>query len=274
VLKSLPDAGPLILLIDEADWAIDKDRPKEWELFNLLRDLSLRNRAHFVLSGGHALSAAIHDPSAPLYNLAANVIRLGPLEFRSVEELVTRPMRQLDIQLSDEQAIVKQVWEFTSGHPNVVQRLCLRLVELLNRQGRRNIRPGDVQEVIATPEFIREDFLETYFDQATVLEHICALLMASDDRLRTLTAVQGALLARGVRADLKDINAAMERLKELRGILRETSSGYEFAVQAFPRVIRQSGRLDDWLALRCEIYGQTGDIDPKSAPPEIGGRLW
>ena len=41
--------------------------------------------------------------------------------------------------LTDEKAIVDMIWEATDGHPNVVQRICDRLIALLNKRGTLNL---------------------------------------------------------------------------------------------------------------------------------------
>jgi hypothetical protein len=106
------------------------------------------------------------------------------------------------------------------------------------------------------------------------LEHLCALLMAADTELRTLTSVHEALAKHGVVATLNQVDAALERLVDLRSILNRTPEGYDFAVTAFPLIISKSRRVSDWIALRREVFIQAGDIAPEMAPPELQGRLW
>ena len=273
LLQSPPTDRPLVLLLDEADKLVPADRDTDWQLFSALRALANSGRAQVILSGERILREALRDPASPLFNFA-NVILLGPLDYRAVEELVTRPMKQLQIELVDERAIVQRIYDFTSGHPSVVQRLCRRLIGRLNEQGTRRIQLGDVDAVIKDPDFIREDFLETYFSRASTLEHLCALLMAADKNLRTLPSVHEALVSRGVVATLNQVDAALERLVDLRSILYRTSEGYDFLVPAFPLIVSKSRRVPDWIALRREVFVQAGDIAPETAPPELQGRLW
>jgi hypothetical protein len=47
-----------------------------------------------------------------------------------------------------------------------------------------------------------------------------------------------------IEAPLAVVDAALERLVDLRTILKRTQTGYEFAVMAFPRVLTQSPQ---WL---------------------------
>jgi hypothetical protein len=158
LLQSSLTDRPLVLLLDEADKLVPADRANNWELFKALRALVNSGRAQVVLSGERALRDAMRDPESPLFNFA-NEMLLGPLEFRAVEELVTRPMKQLEIELVEEKVIVDRIWAFTSGHPNIVQRLCRRLIERLNERIPRCITLDDVNAVINDPRFQEEDFL-------------------------------------------------------------------------------------------------------------------
>jgi len=263
IVQALLDDKPLVILLDEADKLIAPDRAAGYPLLNALRALANTARCRFVLSGERALRAELTNPNSPLYNFAKEML-IGRLDFRAVEELVTRPMKQLEIELANEAAIVQHIWDFTSGHPNVVQRLCQRLIALLNQRGDRRLTLGDIEAVVSDPDFLRKDFLNIYWERATALERLCSLMMAADDSVRTLTAVHEALSKRSVSATLNEVDDALERLVDLRNILQCTAEGYEFAVAAFPEVIAKTARLDDLMALNRETYQRYGDVEPRS----------
>jgi len=259
LIQSPPTDKPLVLLLDEADKLVPMDRASNWQLFNVLRGLVNSGHAQVVLSGERTLRDALRDAVSPLFNLA-NEILLGPLEFHAVEELVTQPMKQLEIELVDEEAIVDRIWTFTSGHPNVVQRLCRRLIERLNEQGTRRITLDDVNAVIEDPGFQRDDFLSTYWEAATPLEKIISLLMADDENVRPLRAVRQALAKRcNLRPQAREVDDALQRLMDLRSILKHTPKGYQFAVEAFPRVVAGTMTLDDMLEILTEEYQEQGE---------------
>jgi len=256
LLQSSPDDKPLVLLLDEADKLVPADSANNWPLFNALRALANSGRAQVVLSGERTLRDALRDPKSPLFNFA-NEMLLGPLDYRAVEELVTRPMKQLEIELVDEKAIVDHIWAFTSGHPNVVQRLCRRLIERLNEQGTRRITLDDVNTVIEDPAFQRDDFLSTYWEAATSLEKIISLLMADDEGVRTLRMVRQVLAERcNLHPKAREVDDALQRLVDLRSILKRTPTGYEFAVEAFPRVVAGTMTLEDMLEVLVEDYAE------------------
>ena len=134
----------------------------------MLRRIASYGQMKFVFAGERELQEALRDADGPLFNFA-NEVRLGCLEFSAVNELVTRSMKQLEIELVDEPTVVRQIYDFTSGHPNVVQRLCRRLIDRLGERGNRRITADDVKAVTDDPRFQREDFLSTYWESATLL---------------------------------------------------------------------------------------------------------
>ena len=250
--------------MDEADKLVPIDRASNWQLFNRLRDLTNSGQFKVVLSGERILREASHDDSSPLFNLF-NELLLGRLEFDDVDELVSRPFHQLEIKLVDKNTIVHSIYDITSGHPNVVQRLCRRLIEHLNTKGGRQITPDDVDKIIDDPAFQRDDFLDTYFATATPLEKIIALLMANDLRVRTLVTVEEALAGQNLTVTATEIDSALQRLVDLRSILRRVPDGYQFAVEAFPRVVTGRMTSKDMLRILKEEYSQ------KQAAGEVNG---
>jgi hypothetical protein len=148
------------------------------------------------------------------------------------------------------------------------------LVSWITEKQSRRIRPEDVMAVIEDPGFVRSEFLETYFSKATVLEHLCALLMAQDESLTTGSALRQALAKRDIPASLNQVDAALERLVDLRNILTRKKGGYAFQVTAFPRIISVAEQMPDMIALRREIFIDLGDISPENAPLSYQGRLW
>lgn len=253
LLSAPPPAQGLVLLLDEADKLIPYDRANGWKLFSKLRALSHSGSFQLVLSGERKLREALQDSSGPLFNFA-NQIVLGPLDYRAVQELVTRPLQQLDIELSDADAIVNQVWEYTSGHPNIVQRLCRRLIELLNEDASRRVTPDVVAAVVANPKFREEDFLGTYWERATPLEQIISLLMAQSVRSYRLYEVMELLAHHAIAAEAVVTKAALDRLVDLRSLLKHTQNGYEFAVPAFPKIIANSITAEDMLIVLRSQY--------------------
>lgn len=254
LLRNPPTQQPFALLLDEADKMLTPDRNKGWPIFNALRTLANSGRARIILSGERGLREALKDPTSPLFNFAEEMT-LGPLNYNDVHELVTQPMRQINVDLQDAEAIVEQIYDFTAGHPNVVQRLCARLIENISNHAQRGITVHDVQAVVEDPQFLRKDFLSTYWESATPLEKIISLVMVKDESIRTLRGIQQVLATQyQFRPKLQQIDQALQLLTELRSILIQTEFGYEFAVSAFPSVVKNTVTIDDMLDILTEDF--------------------
>ncbi len=245
---------PLVILLDEADALITPDRTLCYPLFKTLRAISNSGRCRFILSGERTLRSELTNPKSPLYNFA-NDLLLGSLDFIAVEELITRPMKLLEIELIDEVNVVRRIYDFTSGHPNIVQRLCHRLIKRLSEQKNRSITIDDVNAVIEDYSFQREDFLSTYWEMATSLEKIISLVMAGDENIRTLGEIRKSLLEHcNLHPKAHEVDNALQLLVDLRSILRRAPTGYEFAIEAFPLIVSRVMSLEDMLEILIEEY--------------------
>ena len=79
--------------------------------------------------------------------------------------------------------------------------------------------------------------------------------MVDDGSTSTLSEVQQALNEHcDLYPKLREIDSALDRLVNLRSILQRTSTGYEFAIEAFPRVVAMTMTLDDTLEVLIEDY--------------------
>ena len=201
------------------------------------------------------------EPDSPLFNFA-NARLLGPLEQNAVEQLVEGPLKQFGYEIVNEDEVVRRICDFTSNHPNVVQRLCHRLLEASDAQITHRITPVEVDAVIDDPAFQEEDFLATYWERATPLERIITLLMAEEDRPYRLRSILDLLADHGVSAFSNSVKAALDRLVNLRCILKHGQSGWEFAVKAFPRVLANTATANDLLIVLKEEYEQV-ELQPK-----------
>src|SRR5260370_10848300 len=261
IVQTLVDDKPLIILLDEADKLIAPDRESGYPIFNTLRAMANAGHCQFVLSGEQTLRTELTNPNSPLYNFA-NEILIGRLDFRAVEKLITMPMKQLEIELLEEAEMVKQIWEFTSGHPNIVQRLCQRLIVRLNQRQVRHLTLDDIEFIVTDSDFLRKDFLNVYWERATSLERLCSLVMAENNHLRKLPIIYEKLVGCNIDVTLNHVDDAVEQLVDIRNILLRTNDGYEFAVTAFPEVIAKTGRFEDLFALNIETYRKHGDVEP------------
>ena len=242
----MPQDKPTVLLLNEADKIVPLDRAQGWRLFRTLRALAHNGSLRLVLSGERMLRSALREETSPLFNYTEELL-LRSLDFGAVHELVTQLMRRIEVDLVDTDAIVDCIYSFTAGHPNVVQRLCNRLVGRINERGTLQITLDDVEAVIHDPQFQEDDFLLTYWEMATPLERVISLLMSRAPGSRDLKGVLALLADNGLTPDPAIVKAALDRLVDLRSILRRDQDGYGFAVRAFPETLAASTTIDDQL---------------------------
>ncbi len=248
---------PLVLLLDEADKLVPIDREEHWRIFNALRALVTSGYAQIVFCGELLLIEALHDQSSPMYNFAREIL-LRPLDYHSVKELVLKPFSNLEITFDDEDEIVKRIYNFTGGHPNIVQRLCDRLLEVLNENGSRNISFSHLDRVIQDPRFQEFDFLAVYWDRAHPLEKILSIILSKvDGPYNPSMASQLLNKIAKLRITQKETKDAMDRLVELRSILKKTQDGYTYNVTSFPEIIANSFVFAEQLEVIIEEYNDS-----------------
>jgi len=79
------------------------------------------------------------DYEGRLYNFL-RPMKIGCLNYENVKELVCKPMKKMNIEFENETDISKSIWEFTKGHPSIVQKLCQRLLDQLDEKRKRSIK--------------------------------------------------------------------------------------------------------------------------------------
>ncbi|MBI1879554.1 MAG: AAA family ATPase [Chloroflexi bacterium] len=212
---------PVVLLLDEADKLMPIDRKLGWPVFNYLRAAANSGHLRVILIGERQLRESMQDAHSPLFNFVSDIL-VGRLNFENVEKLITQPLEKLEIIYDP--AIVRRIYEFTSGHPNIVQRLCYQLIERLDTRNDPKLTLNDVEAVVNDPGFQQDDFLNTYLSQATLLEYILTITLSKAGQsfynladIRQLLQQQFSLTP-----SAREINAALRRLVELRSILTHT----------------------------------------------------
>ncbi len=254
LLQRPPSDKPCVLLLDEIDKFVDPDKANDWTLFLRLRALTNEGRLRLVLSGERTLLEIMRDGHSPFYNLAKRLL-VSYLEKTAVEQLVTRPLKLWEIEFQNEAEIIERIWKLTAGHPNVVQRLCTRLVNQLNQRSQRQLTLTDVNDIINLSEFQEFDFFDTYVPEKTpLLEKIILGLMAMDKTVDTQRKIYENLTKRGLTVTMSDLKDALQILVDIRCLLQRTTSGYEFRVVEFPTVMANIMTLEDTLDGWLEEY--------------------
>jgi serine/threonine protein kinase len=259
LLDNLPLRTPIVLLLDEADKLIPANGRGDWEILNLLRSLSATGHIQVVLCGELTLREAMRNHDSPLFNFVSEEIVIGRLEFHEVRDFIRKPLKQMGIRFASaaEYTIIQYMYDVTSGHPYVVQRLCEKIIKNVNKGGKdRVIHFQDIDTVLKSLDFVQHDVLGTYWGGALTLERIVLLIMIVNTEARTASSIRDLLKDRyELHPQIREINQALQNLVYLRSILRYSDEGYyTFDAGAVERLAAQEKLLCDLIESEVEEY--------------------
>ena len=233
-LKEASSPKQLVFLLDEIDelLAFDASRHQTAQLFRTFRAASHEGMCRFVFSGSRTLHQHLRDARSPFFNFC-DAIRLQRLDENSVAEIVRRPMRQLGIEMPDEDRLISRLIELTSSHPNIAQWVCHRLVASCVD---RRITLETLENLTNASDF-RDHYVSTAWGDATPLEKLISLVMTGPEF--TSRDVSREVAAHGV-DDEAAVQESLEFL-QLGALFERTETAYRFGLSQFPRIVRESG---------------------------------
>jgi len=79
-------------------------------------------------------------------------------------------------------------------------------------------------------------------------------VMAQEAKPYRLQAVLDLLAVHGLQPEPEVVRAALDRLVDLRSILKRSQAGYAFAVESFPRVVADTTTAEDLLIVLKSQY--------------------
>lgn len=175
----------IVFLLDEIDQLLKWDSSHEKDqvpeaFFKACRTISQNGEAQFVFSGERTISEKLWDSHSPHWNFC-KPLQLRQLDKNSTRELIVQPLRSLQIQILNTEKFVDKAWRVTSGHPQIVQLLGDKLVNILNLRpanDRAFLSFEDIDQVSETLDF-QEHYLSTYWGQATDREKLISLLLVN-----------------------------------------------------------------------------------------------
>jgi hypothetical protein len=164
----------VFLLLDEMDPLVEKAKERSVDstvFFNSLRSEVHVGRLRLVITGFRELSKMIQNTKHPFYNICEKK-HLGVLEKEDVKELIARTFFRIGIKIEPMYEIISQLYEFTAGHPSVVQFVAKQLFQDI--QG-NTITLKDFKRVIKSEKSI--DFiLDNFVLNTTPIEKLVCLL--------------------------------------------------------------------------------------------------
>ena len=131
----------LILLLDEVDVINRYDQLIQQQLRRIFMKTFARNLGA-VVAGVH-ISKEWERLESPWYNLFLEM-ELPPLSREEAIRLIKEPVKGV---YSYEDEAVAAIWEYSQGHPQLVQQLCLEVVNRLLQEGRSRVTKADVESV-------------------------------------------------------------------------------------------------------------------------------
>jgi len=144
----------LILLLDEVDVMNRYDQLVQQQLRRIFMKTFARNLGA-VVTGVH-ISKEWERLESPWYNLFLEM-ELPPLSHEETARLIKEPVEGV---YSYEDEAVEAIWEYSQGHPQLVQQLCLEAVNRLLQEKRSRVTKADVESVyreIAAWERVQEE---------------------------------------------------------------------------------------------------------------------
>jgi HEAT repeat protein/nicotinamide riboside kinase len=230
---------PLLFIMDEIDALLRFDAANDELLFKTFRALSQKGTCHFIFSGEKCVSERLRNPGSPFFNFCES-ISLGYLDTGSAIELITGPMAQMNIELRDQDRIVQEIISLSSCHPRIVQLICQRLIEEINKERVRHISYEHLQRVSRDRAF-QDQYVDSVWSSATSLERIITLLLNDDGA--TLSEIEAALGEAEVPYMTTELDTALSNL-EMYSILKRVEGLYCFVPKRFPGIVRECMDID------------------------------
>jgi hypothetical protein len=238
--------SPVVFLLDEIDQLLDWDSSHSEDevpeaFFRACRSISQQRLAQFVFSGERTIANRIWDASSPHWNFCRPLM-LRQLTRGAAESLVAEPLQGLGVRLEKRDDVLAACWDRTDGHPELLQFIGDKLVGCVNARSRADVfvSPDDVLEVTAQFEYA-EQYLETYWGQATALERVVSIVLLGGPQ--SVESITLELLKSGIGVEGARVQSAF-RMLELYGIARQCSTGYELRALWFRTALEFYGGPD------------------------------
>ena len=250
------DEKPIILL-DEIDQLLDWDQVHTEDevteaFFRACRTASQEQAAQFVFSGERIIARRLWDPHSPHWNFCQPIM-LRQLDYEAAGRVIVSPLHSMQIEVEDEKNFIETAWSRTNGHPQLLQFLGDRLIRRINGKSpedRALVQPADLTSISDAFSYA-EQYLETYWGQATPFERIVSLVVANGSE--SVGQLKQFLHEAGIPYADDQLRDAL-RILELYGILESTPSGYEVLLDWLFDATSFYGGIDDLISLYVANY--------------------
>lgn len=237
----------IVFLLDEIDQLLDWDKnhpdnevPEAF--FRACRAISQESLAQFVFTGERTIANKLWDPQSPHWNFCQPLM-LRQIDEAAARQLILSPLKGLQIVVQNEDKFFDMAWKRTNGHPQLLQSLGDRLMRLLNERQPDARGTVGLEELtfVADNYSYAEHYLETYWGQATKVEKLLSLLVASG--FETTSSIQHYLSEHRLPVSSDEIRPAL-RMLDLYGFLLPSDVGYTVKLEWFSGAISFYGGLE------------------------------
>lgn len=165
-ISSLEGTHHIRFLFDEYDRAITLELPYDRIFTRVCRDLSMHTKdvsgrgrsftgtLQFIFAGSRKLYEEIVSNSSPLFNIGAERLTLRNFDLATIISLVTRPLKELEVEVHDADSIGQALLELTGGHPATTQHLLSLMLKDPRVERTRSVGREDIHRAARMNEFL------------------------------------------------------------------------------------------------------------------------
>ncbi|HEX4956371.1 MAG TPA: ATP-binding protein [Thermoanaerobaculia bacterium] len=208
-------------------------------------------RVQFAFSGTPVLYDELLSGGSPMFNFASK-LQMNNFDLRTIEALLTQPLRDLEIRVPDPANVAQAILEITGGHPSTTQNLCATLVDEFPNEHGAEVTRGRVERTALHASFLGEFADSLNHNIAPLGRYILAQMARSKRALFDLEFFMRSATAHSIRLERPAVSKQLTDLKD---------SGYM-------TVVDSAQHLQFKLAI-ATIQQVYRDSDPRDLVPEM-----
>ncbi len=226
------------VFIDELDHILEFDAKENYKLLNLLRATFEHERCRIFFAGFRRVMEAKNHLETPLYNFT-QPLPLTSLTKTETHDMITAPFSRLGVPVSP--GLPEAIMHETSGHPELVQMFCAKVVEYFEIHG----HPPAAVEVIATiveDNVFRQTVYLAFIKNTNPIEQLACFALMSKAAISsedfslfqfTMQDIDAVMKEHGMNLRLDELHLLTENLR-IGGVIGQIqgvrSRAFRFAV--------------------------------------------
>jgi len=237
---------PVVLLLDEVDSLLARDRGQGWHILYALRQAMNDEHCAVVVAGYRELFKERSDLNSPLFNFLEPV-PLDKLAEDAARGLILEPMRDMRLEFEDSEAFIERVLHLSGSLPSLIQLFCRGVTERLFAGKRYFATAADVDEVLAEDD-VRRSLLTTFQGNTTKLEQLLCNLVVG--RLPVDEVGVHEILNEHLDVGFDEVSQACANLWMANIISRDPDDELSFASGAMEKVVLRSAKRQIGVLLK------------------------